>query len=30
MSHWYDKEGNPRYEVLGKSGVRPTTLSDAR
>jgi hypothetical protein len=30
MSHWYDKEGNPKYEVLGKSGVRPTTLRDAR
>ena len=30
MSHWYDKEGNPKYEVLGKSGIRPTTLRDAR
>ena len=30
MSHWYDKEGNPRYEVSGKNGKRPSTLRDAR
>ncbi len=30
MSHWYDKEGNPRYEVEGKKGIRPSTLRDAR
>jgi hypothetical protein len=30
MSHWYDKEGSPRYEVSGKNGKRPSTLRDAR
>jgi len=30
MSHWYDKQGNPRYEVEGKKGLRPSTLRDAR
>ena len=30
MSHWYDKEGNPRYEVEGRNGIRPSTLRDAR
>lgn len=30
MSHWYDKDGAPRYEIEGKSGLRPTTLRDAR
>ncbi len=30
MSHWYDKEGEPRYEVTGKKGKRPSTLRDAR
>ena len=30
MSHWYDKQGNPRYEVPGKNGMRPTTLREAR
>jgi len=30
MSHWYDKEGNPCYEVEGKNGMRPSTLRDAR
>ena len=30
MSHWYDKDGSPRYEIEGKNGLRPTTLRDAR
>ena len=30
MSHWYDTEGNPRYEVEGKKGMRASTLRDAR
>ena len=30
MSHWYDKEGSPRYEVSGKNGKSPSTLRDAR
>jgi hypothetical protein len=30
MSHWYDKEGNPRYEVEGKNGMRASNLRDAR
>jgi len=30
MSHWYDKEGNPCYEVEGKNGMRSSTLRDAR
>jgi len=30
VSHWYDKEGNPCYEVEGKKGMRPSTLRDAR
>jgi len=30
MSHWYDKEGNPCYEVEGKKGMRASTLRDAR
>lgn len=31
-SHWYDREGNPRYEVIGKTTgkPRPTTIRDAR
>ena len=30
-SHWYDREGNPRYTIIGKNGrERPTTLRDAR
>lgn len=30
-THWYDKEGRPRYTVIGKNGnERPTTLRDAR
>ncbi len=32
-SHWYDKQGNPVYEVPyadPSKGIRPTTLSDAR
>jgi hypothetical protein len=29
--HWYDREGNPAYSVIGKNGnLRPTTLRDAR
>jgi hypothetical protein len=29
--HWYDKDGNPAYTVVGKNGKeRPTTLRDAR
>lgn len=31
MGHWYDIDGNPRYEVKGANGkIRPTTLRDAR
>ena len=30
MSHWYDKQGAPQYEVKGKKGLRPSTLRDAR
>ena len=30
MSHWYDRQGNPRYEVQGKLGPKPTTLREAR
>jgi len=30
MSHWYDIEGNSRYEVEGKNGMRASTLRDAR
>ena len=31
MSHWYDKDGSPQYEVKSKSGpMRSTTLRDAR
>ena len=30
MSHWYDKDGSPRYEIEGKNGMRQTTLRDAR
>lgn len=29
--HWYDRDGTPRYEVVGSNGkVRPATLRDAR
>ena len=29
--HWYDREGNPRYTVIGKNGKeRPSTIRDAR
>ena len=29
--HWYDREGNPAYTVIGKNGKpRGTTLRDAR
>lgn len=29
--HWYDKDGNPCYTIIGKNGVkRNTTLRDAR
>lgn len=29
--HWYDRDGNPRYEVKAASGfMRPTTLADAK
>ena len=29
--HWYDRQGNPAYSVIGKNGQqRPTTLRDAR
>jgi hypothetical protein len=30
VSHWYNKEGDPCYEVTGKKGKRPSTLRDAR
>ncbi len=31
MSHWYDPQGNPKYEIKGANGkLRPTTLRDAR
>ena len=29
--HWYDRQGNPMYTVIGKNGKeRNTTLRDAR
>ena len=28
--HWYSKDGSPRYTIEGKTGVRATTLRDAR
>jgi hypothetical protein len=29
--HWYDKDGNPAYETIGRNGqLRKTTLRDAR
>ena len=29
--HWYDRDGTPRYEVIGANGkTRPATLRDAR
>jgi hypothetical protein len=29
--HFYDRDGTPRYEVVGSNGkVRPATLRDAR
>jgi hypothetical protein len=29
--HWYDRQGNPAYTIIGKNGQeRPTTLRDAR
>ena len=28
--HWYTKEGTPAYTTIGKTGVRATTLRDAR
>lgn len=29
--HWYDRDGTPRYEVMGANGkLRPATLRDAR
>lgn len=29
--HWYDQQGQPAYEIVGKNGKpRPTTLRDAR
>lgn len=29
--HWYDRDGQPRYEIeMGKGGLRPTSLRDAR
>jgi hypothetical protein len=29
--HWYDKDGTPRYQIIGKNGVkRNTTVRDAR
>jgi hypothetical protein len=31
QGHWYDREGNPRYKIIGKNGKeRPTTLRDAK
>ncbi len=31
QGHWYDREGNPRYTIVGKNGKeRNTTLRDAR
>jgi hypothetical protein len=30
MSHWYDTDGSPHYEIEGKTGIRNTTLRDAR
>lgn len=30
-THWYDRDGTPCYEVMGKNGkMRPATLADAR
>lgn len=30
-SHWYDRDGKPRHEIVGKNGaLRSTTLRDAR
>lgn len=29
-THWYCREGKPRYEVEGRNGPRDTTLRDAR
>lgn len=28
--HWYTRSGEPMYELVGKTGKRPTTLRDAR
>lgn len=28
--HWYDRSGKPAYEIAGRSGLRATTLADAR
>lgn len=28
--HWYKRTGEPCHEIMGKSGMRPTTLRDAR
>ena len=28
--HWYAQDGSPAYEIEGKTGLRPTTLRDAR
>jgi hypothetical protein len=31
LTHWYDREGRPRYTIIGANGKeRPTTLRDAR
>lgn len=31
MSHWYERDGSPRYTIVGKNGKeRDTTLRDAR
>ncbi|SEN72634.1 hypothetical protein SAMN05216404_106201 [Nitrosospira multiformis] len=31
MSHWYERDGTPRYTIVGKNGKeRDTTLKDAR
>jgi hypothetical protein len=31
MSHWYERDGTPRYTIIGKNGKeRDTTLKDAR
>lgn len=29
-THWYARNGEPCYEMQGKTGMRPTTLRDAR